>query len=35
MGTDAGDAAFITIARVMKVQGRFGEVLAELHTDFP
>jgi 16S rRNA processing protein RimM len=35
METDAGDARFITIARVMKVQGRFGEVLAELHTDFP
>jgi 16S rRNA processing protein RimM len=27
--------AFITIARVQKVQGRHGEVLAELHTDFP
>jgi 16S rRNA processing protein RimM len=30
-----GDAGFITIARVMKVQGRVGEVLTELHTDFP
>jgi 16S rRNA processing protein RimM len=27
--------AFVTIARVSKVQGRIGEVLAELHTDFP
>ncbi len=27
--------AFITIARVQKVQGRVGEVLCELHTDFP
>jgi 16S rRNA processing protein RimM len=35
MGADGGDAAFLTIARVMKVQGRHGEVLAELHTDFP
>jgi 16S rRNA processing protein RimM len=33
MGGD--EAAFITIARVMKVQGRRGEVLTELHTDFP
>jgi 16S rRNA processing protein RimM len=31
----AGEAGFITIARVMKVQGRVGEVLTELHTDFP
>jgi 16S rRNA processing protein RimM len=31
----ADEAGFITIARVMKVQGRVGEVLAELHTDFP
>jgi 16S rRNA processing protein RimM len=33
----SGDAtgAFITIARVRKVQGRIGEVFAELHTDFP
>jgi len=29
------EAAFITIARVMKVQGRHGELLTELHTDFP
>jgi 16S rRNA processing protein RimM len=35
MADDAGDAGFLTIARVMKVQGRVGEVLAELHTDFP
>ncbi|MDR3764940.1 MAG: ribosome maturation factor RimM [Acidobacteriota bacterium] len=27
--------AFITIARVQKVQGRVGEVFCELHTDFP
>lgn len=33
MAADA--AAFITIARVQKVQGRVGEVLTELHTDFP
>jgi 16S rRNA processing protein RimM len=26
---------FITIARVVKTQGRHGEVAAELHTDFP
>ncbi len=26
---------FITIARVLRPQGRRGEVLAELHTDFP
>lgn len=26
---------WITIARVAKVQGRVGEVLTELHTDFP
>jgi 16S rRNA processing protein RimM len=35
MREETGDAAFITIARVSKVQGRVGEVLAELHTDFP
>lgn len=33
MAQDSG--AFITIARVQKVQGRVGEVLCELHTDFP
>jgi len=27
--------SFITIARVLKTQGRKGEVAAELHTDFP
>lgn len=35
MTEESGNAAFITIARVAKVQGRFGEVAAELHTDFP
>ncbi len=35
MTEDSGSAAFITIARVAKVQGRVGEVAAELHTDFP
>ena len=32
MGTES---EFITIARVLKPQGRRGEVAAELHTDFP
>jgi 16S rRNA processing protein RimM len=35
MTEESGDDAFITIARVAKVQGRIGEVAAELHTDFP
>jgi 16S rRNA processing protein RimM len=35
MREDAGNAGFVTIARVVKVQGRMGEVAAELHTDFP
>jgi 16S rRNA processing protein RimM len=35
MTMETGDAAFVTIARVAKVQGRVGEVLAELYTDFP
>jgi 16S rRNA processing protein RimM len=35
MTEDSGNTAFITIARVAKVQGRVGEVAAELHTDFP
>jgi 16S rRNA processing protein RimM len=35
MHEDAGNAGFVTIARVVKVQGRVGEVAAELHTDFP
>jgi 16S rRNA processing protein RimM len=35
MTEESGNAAFITIARVAKVQGRVGEVAAELHTDFP
>jgi 16S rRNA processing protein RimM len=30
-----GAQEFITIARVVKTQGRHGEVAAELHTDFP
>lgn len=33
-GSGAGDE-FITIARVLKPQGRRGEVAAELQTDFP
>jgi 16S rRNA processing protein RimM len=35
MTEESGNAAFITIARVARVQGRVGEVAAELHTDFP
>ena len=35
MSEASGTGAFITIARVLKVQGRRGEVLTELHTDFP
>ena len=35
MSEASGAGAFITIARVRKVQGRVGEVFAELHTDFP
>jgi len=35
MREDSGNDAFITIARLVKVQGRVGEVAAELHTDFP
>lgn len=35
MTGESGNAAFVTIARVAKVQGRFGEVAAELYTDFP
>jgi 16S rRNA processing protein RimM len=35
MEDGASEAGFITIARVMKAQGRVGEVLTELHTDFP
>jgi 16S rRNA processing protein RimM len=35
MTGESGSGAFITVARVLKVQGRIGEVLAELHTDFP
>ena len=29
------ERAFVTVARVVRSQGRHGEVLAELHTDFP
>ena len=29
------DQAFITVARVVRAQGRRGEVAADLHTDFP
>jgi 16S rRNA processing protein RimM len=35
MTEDSSNAAFITIARVAKIQGRVGEVAAELYTDFP
>lgn len=31
----ANEDEFVTVARVMKTQGRVGEVLAELFTDFP
>src|SRR5256885_12679405 len=31
----AGSQEFINIARVVKTQGRHGEVAAEPHTDFP
>jgi len=33
--SDAGQGGFVTVARVLKAQGRVGEVLTELHTDFP
>jgi 16S rRNA processing protein RimM len=32
---DAEQGEFVTVARVLKAQGRVGEVLTELHTDFP
>jgi 16S rRNA processing protein RimM len=35
MTGNSKDDAFVTVASVSKVQGRVGEVLAELHTDFP
>ena len=35
MAEDSSNTAFITIARLAKVQGRVGEVAAELYTDFP
>lgn len=34
-GAETGGAEFVTLARVVKAQGRVGEVLTELHTDFP
>jgi len=34
-GGNAERPEFITIARVLKAQGRVGELLCELHTDFP
>jgi 16S rRNA processing protein RimM len=33
--SDAEQEDFVTVARVLKAQGRVGEVLTELHTDFP
>jgi len=35
MAMAGSDTEFITIARVLRTQGRHGEVLAELHTAFP
>jgi 16S rRNA processing protein RimM len=32
---DLNSNAFITLARVVKTQGRYGEVAAEIHTDVP
>ena len=32
---DLSSNAFITLARVVKTQGRYGEVAAEIHTDVP
>jgi len=32
---DMADTDFVTIAKVVKTQGRIGEVAAELFTDFP
>ncbi|MDP9268043.1 MAG: ribosome maturation factor RimM [Acidobacteriota bacterium] len=34
-GSSIADQAFITVARVVRAQGRRGEVAADLHTDFP
>ena len=31
----SAEQEFITIAKVVKTQGRFGEVFVELFTDFP
>lgn len=35
MAMAGSESEFITIARVLRTQGRHGEVLAELHTAFP
>src|SRR4051794_32237656 len=35
MSSSGGNEEFITIAKVVKTQGRVGEVLVELFTDFP
>jgi len=32
---ESGQAEFVTVARVVKTQGRIGEVAATLLTDFP
>lgn len=32
---DLNSNAFITLARVVKTQGRYGEIAAEIHTDIP
>jgi 16S rRNA processing protein RimM len=34
-GSGIANQAFITVARILRAQGRRGEVAAELHTDFP
>ena len=34
-GETSGERAFITLARVVKTQGRHGEVAAEIHSDIP
>ncbi|HYM76093.1 MAG TPA: ribosome maturation factor RimM [Candidatus Dormibacteraeota bacterium] len=33
--SDSGSGEFITLARVVKTQGRHGEVAAEVHSDIP
>lgn len=35
MDTDTGGPRFLTIARIVRAQGRRGEVAAEITTDFP